>query len=241
MISQASLGWQNWLWPLKKMISGIIEACPLDLFFWESLSRRAQETTVPEFANHLASERAAMWYALGIKRTCWHHDLTFFSAIQRKIAFPWAWPAFAKGACGHHLFLPFLWICGSLSDCQQVHSCYNLKIYPASAQSFSPSLHHTTNIHHLFGLLCDQLVTRGAVGKIWLSFGYRSARAPSLQVTRAGDWMNSLLRSTKARPGSNTRYCMGLSLQHSRTPANRCMVSVIWATRCKVLATHLGG
>jgi hypothetical protein len=41
----------------------------------------------------------------------------------------------------------------------------NLKIYPAGAQNFSPSLQHTTNIHHLFGLLCDQSVTRGACGK----------------------------------------------------------------------------
>ena len=27
----------------------------------------------------------------------------------------------------------------------------NLKIFPAGAQNFSPSLQHTTNIHHLFG------------------------------------------------------------------------------------------
>jgi len=43
----------------------------------------------------------------------------------------------------------------------------NLKIYPAGAQNFSPSLQHTPNIHHLFGLLSDQSVTRGAFGKIF--------------------------------------------------------------------------
>ena len=64
-----------------------------------SLSRRAQETSVPEFANHVAGERAAMWHALGVTRALSHHDSTCFSAIQRKIAFTWAWLAFhAKGA-----------------------------------------------------------------------------------------------------------------------------------------------
>ena len=93
----------------------------------------------------------------------------------------------------------------------------NLKIYPAGAraQNFSPSLQHTTNIHHLFRLFCDQSVTRGAFGKVLASFGYRfgyrSARAPSLQVTCVRDWMNSSPRSTKARPGSKTRYCMELA------------------------------
>ena len=112
----------------------------------------------------------------------------------------------------------------------------NLKIYPAGAQNFSPSLQHTPNIHHLFGLLSDQSVTRGAFGKILVSFGcrfgYRSARAPSLQVTCVRDWMNSSPRCTKARPGSKTRYCMELATP--TLPANRCMVSVIWATRCRV-------
>ena len=67
----------------------------------------------------------------------------------------------------------------------------NLKIYPAGAQNFSPSLQHTTNIHHLFRLFCDQSFTRGAFGKILISFGYRfgyrSAWAPSLQVTCVRD------------------------------------------------------
>ena len=48
-----------------------------------------------------------------------------------------------------------------------------------------------THIHHLFGLLCAQSVTRGAFGKTWVSFGYRfgyrSVRAPSLQVTCVRD------------------------------------------------------
>ena len=68
----------------------------------------------------------------------------------------------------------------------------NLKInYPAGAQNFSPSLQHTTNIHRLFRLFRDQSVTRGAFGKILVlfgyRFGYRSARAPSLQVTCVRD------------------------------------------------------
>ena len=49
----------------------------------------------------------------------------------------------------------------------------NLKIYPAGAQNFSPSRKHASNIHHLFGLFCDQSVTWGAFGKILISFGYR--------------------------------------------------------------------
>ena len=115
----------------------------------------------------------------------------------------------------------------------------NLKIYPAGAraQNFCPSLQHTTNIHHPFRLFCDQSVTRGAFGKIFgCRVGYRSARAPSLQVTCVRDWMNSSPRSTKARPGSKTRYCMELATHSSlpTLPANRCMVSVIWATRCRV-------
>ena len=67
----------------------------------------------------------------------------------------------------------------------------NLKIYPAGAQNFSPSPQHTTNIHHLFRLFCDQSVTRGAFGQILVSFGYRfgyrSARAPSLPATCVRD------------------------------------------------------
>ena len=49
----------------------------------------------------------------------------------------------------------------------------NFKIYPAGARNFIPSLQHTTTIHHLFGLLCDQSVTRGASGKMLVLFGYR--------------------------------------------------------------------
>ena len=41
----------------------------------------------------------------------------------------------------------------------------NFKNYPASDQNFSPSLRHTTNIHHLFGLFCDQLLTRDVFWK----------------------------------------------------------------------------
>ena len=67
----------------------------------------------------------------------------------------------------------------------------NLKIYPAGERNFIPSLQHTTSIHHLFGLLCDQSVTRGAFGKMLVlfgyRFGYRSAWAPSLQVTCVRD------------------------------------------------------
>ena len=127
----------------KYGIQGLLKLVLLGSFFWGSLSRRAQQIIVPEFANHLAGERAAMWHALGGTRTLWHHDLTRFSAIQRKIVFAWAWPAFqAQGVRGH---LCLLWICGSLSDCQQVLTAAHLKKYPASAQNVTPSLQHTTN------------------------------------------------------------------------------------------------
>ena len=53
-----------------------------------------------------------------------------------------------------------------------------------------------------------------AFGKICVlfgyRFGYRSARAPSLRVSCARDWTNSLSRSTKARPRS-----WGWPLQHT--------------------------
>ena len=116
---------------------------------------------------------------LVLLRTAWAVSSTSWS-FGKKMGFGWFWHALAITAA-------------------------NLKIYPAGA--------HTSNIHHLFGLFCDQSVTRGAFGKILVSFGYRfgyrSAWAPSLQVTCVRDWMNS--SPHKARPGSKTIYCMELA------------------------------
>ena len=110
MISLSQFGLAKLLATIEKYwFQGLLKLVLLGSFFWGSLSRRAQQIIVPEFANHLAGERAAMWHALGGTRTLWHHDLTRFSAIQRKIrkiVLTWAWLAFqAQGVCGH-LFLP---------------------------------------------------------------------------------------------------------------------------------------
>ena len=64
----------------------------------------------------------------------------------------------------------------------------DFRIYPASSipnLNVIPSLRHTTKVHHLF---CDQLVIHNGFGRFGYCFGYGSARAPSLQVTRARDW-----------------------------------------------------
>ena len=54
---KANLGYDHWkIW----IISGTIQACPLDPFFVGSHS--ASEITVSEFANHLAGEWIAMWH-----------------------------------------------------------------------------------------------------------------------------------------------------------------------------------
>ena len=238
MIFQASLSWKNWLWPLKNIDFRDSWSLSFDSFFWGSSSRRAQETTMPEFANQLAGERAAMWHALGATRALCHHDLTFFSAIQR-----WAGLAFhAKGACGH-LFLPFFWICGSHSDCQQVLTAASLKFIQPARGNFTPSLQHTTNIHHLFSLLCDQLVTRGALGKIWISFGYRFGyhlRGHHLckSHARETEWF-ACCSLPKLGQSSTRDTAWSCHSSMPAPPANRRMASAIWATRCLVQATHL--
>ena len=68
----------------------------------------------------------------------------------------------------------------------------NFKNYPASDQNFTPSLRHTTNIHHLFGLFLWPVSHPGRFlerfeYRFGIVFCYRSAQAPSLQVICARD------------------------------------------------------
>ena len=200
----------------KYWFQGLLKLILVGSFFWGSLRRRAQQIIVPEFANHLAGERAATWHALGGTRALWHHDSTLFFAIQRKIAFIWislglGWrsnrKAFVAISFFHVLNLRFaFWLpAGSHSCSPKKSSSQRAKCHSITAAYYQPACH-------------NQLVTQGALGKIWVSFGYRFGyRSARAQLTCSRDWMNSLLRSTIARAGSNTRYCMELSIQHART------------------------
>ena len=203
---------------LAKLIAASEKYWFQGLFMRVVEKKGSKETSVPEFANHVAGERAAMWHALGVTRALWHHDSTCFSGIQRKIAFTWAWLAFhAKGACGH-LFLPFI---------------LNLQFalwLPASSHSWA-KFHKISIPHYHYNILptsttCSAcFVTSWSPGVLWERFDYRLDIVLGI-VLRGLHLCKSHARETewiaccglpKARPGSNTRYCMEVSLLHART------------------------
>ena len=115
---------------------------------------------------------------------------------------------------------------GFLACFLATNSCYsNFEMYPSSQLTKSVR-------HHDDPIPTSCFVTGWSAGALFerfeYRFGYRSARALSLPIICARNWSNSLPRSTKARLGSKTRYCIALAAPACMRclrllPAIRCM------------------